>query len=480
MPTIVTSVPARLDRLPWSRWHWMVVFALGVTWVLDGLEVTLVGAIGRVLQEPETLGLSATQVGLSATAYLSGAIVGSLLFGWLTDRLGRKRLFLVTLGVYLAATALTAASWDFPSFVCFRFATGMGIGGEGAAMSSAIDELVPARVRGFVALTLSGSYWIGAAMGGAMTAVVLSPRLLGHALGWRFAFALGALLGIAILLVRRLLPESPRWLLVHGRLDEAERVVEMIEARVLGPGHVAPTLPTIAITVRPRTRLSEVVHTLVVRYRGRTLYGLTLMVAQAFFYNAIFFTYSLILGAFYGVPAERIGWYVIPFAAGNFLGPLVLGRLFDSVGRRPMIAATYATSAILLALTGWLFQRGVLDATTQTLLWSVIFFIASAAASSAYLTVSEVFPVEIRALAIAVFYAVGTGVGGLLAPTVFGALIETGDRSSVFHGYVFGAVLMLAAAIVAARWGVRAERRSLEEIAAPLSSAPHDDLPAPS
>jgi len=488
VPTVVTNIPARLDRLPWARWHWRVVIALGVTWILDGLEVTLVGSIGRVLEEPATLGLTSTEVGLSATAYLLGAIGGAIGFGWLTDRLGRKKLFLVTLGVYLASTALTAASWSFASFAFFRLLTGAGIGGEGAAMSSAIDELLPARVRGFVALTLNGSYWIGAALGALVSAVVLSPHMLGHALGWRFAFALGALLGFGILLVRRYLPESPRWLLVHGRADEAEAVTRMIERDVLGARADEWPAPerTLRIVARPRIGLGEIARTLLRDYRGRTLYGLALMVSQAFFYNAIFFTYSLILGAFYGVPAERIGYYVLPFAAGNFLGPLLLGRLFDSVGRRPMIAGTYAASAILLAATGWLFQRGALDALTQTMLWSAIFFIASAAASSAYLTVSEVFPLEIRALCIALFYAVGTGVGGLLAPTIFGALIETGDRRSVYYGYLFGAALMLAASLVAWRWGVSAERRSLEDVAAPLSSAPeiprrvdHDDARPP-
>jgi MFS family permease len=470
--SVVSDIPSRLDRLPFSRWHWLVVISLGITWVLDGLEVTIVGSLGRVLQEPDTLGLSSAQVGFSATIYLAGAIVGALFFGHLTDRLGRKKLFLVTLGLYLGATACTALSWSFTSFVVFRFATGMGIGGESSAMNSAIDELLPARVRGWADLAINGTYWIGAALGAIASVVLLSPHVLGHALGWRVAFGLGALLGFSILLVRRNLPESPRWLLVHGRVDEAEQVVRAIEARVeaetgrpLPPAH-----GTLRIELRPHVTFREIAHTLVVRYRSRTVLGLTLMISQAFFYNAIFFTYALILGEFYHVPAEHIGWYVLPFSVGNFLGPLLIGRLFDSVGRRPMIAITYFVSAVLLALTGWLFDRGVLTATTQTLMWSVIFFIASAAASSAYLTVSEVFPLEIRALAIAVFYAVGTAVGGLAAPSVFGVLIGSGSRRSVFGGYLFGAALMMVAALVAWRWGVKAERRSLEEIAAPLSA----------
>ena len=471
--TIETDIPARLDRLPWSRWHWLVVAALGITWILDGLEVTIVGALGSVLQEPETLSLTARDVGLSATAYIAGAISGALFFGHLTDRLGRKKLFLVTLGVYLGATALTACSWSFASFACFRALTGVGIGGECAAMNSAIDELLPARVRGFADIALNGTYWVGAAMGALASAVLLNPHVVGHRLGWRIAFGLGALLGASILLVRRLLPESPRWLLIHGRPEEAETVVRQIEATVMRQDGLA-SLPevqrTLRITVKPHTSVGDVLRVLAGRYWRRTLLGLGLMVSQAFFYNAIFFTYALILGTFYGVKPEHIGYYIVPFAVGNFLGPLTIGRLFDTVGRRPMIAGTYALSALLLLGTGWLFAAGVLSAVTQTLLWSVIFFIASAAASSAYLTVSEVFPLEIRAMAIAVFYAVGTGVGGLVAPTIFGALIETKSRVAVFHGYAFGALLMLGGAAIAWWLGVAAERRSLEDIALPLSA----------
>jgi MFS family permease len=470
---VVTDVPARLDRLPWSRWHWLVIVALGVTWILDGLEVTMVGSLGSVLQEPGALGLSATQVGWSATAYLAGAIVGALVFGYLTDRLGRKKLFLWTLGLYLTATALTSLSWSFASFAFFRALTGMGIGGESAAMNSAIDELLPARVRGHADLAINGSYWLGAALGAITSVVLLSPSVLGHALGWRACFGLGASLGFAILLVRRHLPESPRWLLVHGRVDEAEAVVRSIEARVAAEkGPLPPAEGTLRIRVASRVRRhAGLLRTLLGRYRTRAALGLTLMVSQAFFYNAIFFTYALILGTFYGVPGEHIGWYVLPFSVGNFLGPFLMGRLFDSVGRRPMIVVTYSTSALLLLLTGWLFARGVLNARTQTMLWSLIFFIASAAASSAYLTVSEVFPLEIRAQAIAIFYASGTAAGGLLAPALFGKLIASGSRDSVFAGYGLGAILMLVAAGVAFRWGVPAERRSLEEIAAPLSEA---------
>jgi MFS family permease len=474
MEVIETDIPARLDRLPWSRWHWLVVVALGITWILDGLEVTIVGSLGSVLQEPGTLGLSARDVGYSATAYIAGAIVGALFFGRLTDRLGRKKLFLVTLGVYLGATALTAASWSFASFAFFRALTGFGIGGECAAMNSAIDELLPARVRGFCDIALNGSYWIGAALGALASAVLLDPRVVGHQLGWRIAFGLGAVLGGSILIVRRLLPESPRWLLVHGRVDEAEAVVRSVEATVMrhhGLAALPPARGQLRIRVCPHTSIGDVLRILAGPYRRRTALGLGLMISQAFFYNAIFFTYALILATFYDVPAEHIGYYIVPFAVGNFLGPLTIGRLFDSVGRRRMIAITYAVSALLLLGTGWLFERGLLTATSQTIAWSVIFFVASAAASSAYLTVSEVFPLEIRAMAIAVFYAVGTGVGGLLAPALFGALIETKSRASVFAGYSLGALLMLGGAAVAWIYGVDAERRSLEEIALPLSVA---------
>jgi MFS family permease len=471
--TVTTTIPARLDRLPWSRWHWLVVFSLGVTWILDGLEVTVVGSLGSVLQEPAALGLTGTQVGFSATAYLAGAITGALVFGDLTDRLGRKRLFLITLGVYLLATALTAVSWSFGSFVAFRALTGVGIGGECAAMNSAIDELLPARVRGWADLAINGSYWVGAALGAAASAVLLDPRVLGHALGWRVAFGLGALLGISILLVRRYLPESPRWLLVHGRVAEAETIVDGIERYVqhsTGVAVLPPATRALRIAVMERVRYREVARTLGRTYLRRTLLGLSLMVSQAFFYNAIFFTYALVLSTFYGVPPERVGWYGVPFAVGNFFGPLLLGRLFDSVGRRPMIIVTYTISALLLAGTGWLFAHDLLTAWEQTALWSLIFFVASTAASAAYLTVSEVFPLEIRAIAIALFYAVGTAVGGLLAPSLFGAMIESRRRQALFHGYLFDALLMLGAAAATWRWGVRAERRSLEEVAAPLSS----------
>src|SRR5262245_3799110 len=468
-----TDIPARLDRLPWSRFHWLVVVALGVTWALDGLEVTIVGALGSVLQEPGTLGLSATEVGLSGTVYIAGAMIGALLFGHLTDRYGRKRLFLITLSLYVLATSATAFSIDFTTFAVCRLLTGMGIGGEYAAINSAIDELIPARTRGFTALAINGSFWLGTALGAVLSAALLDPRVLGHELGWRAAFGLGAVLALAIMLVRRYVPESPRWLMIRGRHDRAHAIVSEIEARC-AMRDPATALPRIPIAPRGHVGFATIARVILGRYRTRALLGLSLMIAQAFFYNAIFFTYSLTLTNFYGVPPERIGGYLLPFALGNFLGPLLLGRLFDVIGRRPMIAFTYAASGVLLLGTGVAFARGALDAQTHTWMWSISFFFASAAASSAYLTVSEVFPLELRAMAIALFYAVGTGVGGLVGPVLFGALIESGSRHELFLGYALGSALMLVGALVALVFGVAAERRPLEEIARPLSCAETD------
>ncbi len=464
---IPTDVPERLDRLPWSRWHVRLVVALGITWVLDGLEVTLVGSVAGVLSEPGTLHLDAAQIGFAASAYLLGAITGALVFGRLTDALGRKRLFLVTLAVYVAATLLTAVSWGFASFALFRAVTGAGIGGEYAAINSAIDELVPARIRGRVDLAINGTYWAGAALGAASTLLLLDPRWLPPALGWRASFALGGILGVSILLVRRHVPESPRWLLLHGRPREAHHIVERIEREVAGAlGHaLPPTAGARPYQVKGAADLRTIARVLLRHHLRRTVLGLSLMIAQAFAYNAVFFTYALVLGRFYGVPSDRVGLYVLPFAAGNLLGPLVLGRLFDTVGRRPMIALSYAVSGALLAGTGYAFAHGWLTATSQTALWCAVFFVASAAASSAYLTVSELFPVELRGLAIAIFFAVGTAAGGLVAPALFGILIETGSRTQVLKGYLVGGALMVGAACVAAALGVPAEGKSLEAIA---------------
>jgi len=469
-PTISTDIPARLDRLPWSRFHTLVVVALGVTWILDGLEVTLAGSVSGALKESPSLRFTNTEIGIAGAAYLAGAVFGALFFGWLTDRLGRKKLFTITLLVYLAATAATAFSWSFASFIVFRFFTGMGIGGEYTAINSTIQELVPARVRGWVDLVINGSFWVGAALGAVGAIILLEPGLLAPDLGWRLAFFIGAALGLIILVLRQWIPESPRWLISHGRADEAAAIVAAIEARA-GVTY-SPTENLTVTTLRPRavTPLGEVFQALFIRNRSRALVGLALMSAQAFFYNAIFFTYALVLTDFYQVPSQAIGWFILPFAAGNVLGPLLLGRLFDTLGRRIMIAFTYAMSGLLLTATGYLFWQDLLTAAQLTACWSVVFFFASAAASSAYLTVGETFPVEMRALAIAAFYAVGTGMGGIAGPWLFGILIDTGSRGSVFLGYLLGAALMLAAAVIAALFAVRAERRSLEDVARPLNA----------
>jgi len=468
---VETDIPARLDRLPWGRFHTRVVVALGVTWILDGLEVTLAGALSGALKQSPVLQLSNAEIGLAASAYLIGAVLGALFFGWLTDRLGRKKLFFITLSVYLIATGATAFSWDFASFALFRFLTGAGIGGEYTAINSTIQELVPARVRGWTDLVINGSFWVGAAMGAGGSIVLLDPAVIDPEIGWRLAFFIGAVLALIIFVIRLWIPESPRWLMTHGRVEEAERIVEEIE-RGLRPERwpsVPIDLPRVRLRTRRSTPLIEVAWALVHHQRRRSLVGFALMASQAFFYNAIFFTYALILTDFYGIRADHVGWYLLPFAVGNFLGPVLLGRLFDTLGRRIMIAFTYAVSGVLLAATGWLFAADLISAETQTVCWMVIFFFASAAASSAYLTVSETFPLEIRALSIACFYAIGTGVGGVIGPWLFGVLIDTGSRVSVFGGYLLGAVLMVAAAGVQWRWGVAAERKPLEAVARPLA-----------
>jgi len=468
---IETSIPFRLDRLRWSGFHTRVVLALGITWILDGLEVTLAGALSGALKQSPVLRFSNFEVGISNSFYLLGAVLGALGFGWLTDRIGRRKLFFVTLALYLTATAATALSWGVISYALFRFLTGAGIGGEYTAINSTIQELVPARYRGWTDLVINGSFWIGAAIGAVAAIVLLDPHRLGPDLGWRLAYLTGAGLGLVVLVMRMWIPESPRWLMVHGQPERARAIVADIERAVTGraPDPAAQALPKIRLRMRDHTPLREVAHTLFSLYRRRALVGLVLMVAQAFFYNAIFFTFALVLSDFYGIAADRIGWYILPFAAGNFAGPLLLGRLFDTLGRRAMITLTYGVSGVLLALSGYLFSIGVLSAQTQTVAWMVIFFFASPAASAAYLTVSETFPLEVRALAIALFYAVGTGIGGVAGPALFGALVDTGSRDSVFAGYLLGAALMVAAAAIAWRYGIAAERRPLESVARPLA-----------
>ncbi len=472
---IESYVPARLDRMPWSSWHWLIVVSLGATWILDGLEVTLAGAVGGILTRRETLGLTDTEVGASATCYLAGAVLGALLFGYGTDRFGRKKLFFITVAVYLIGTALSAFSWNFWSYAVFRAITGAGIGGEYAAINSAIDELIPARVRGRVDLIINGSYWVGAAIGAAATLVLLDARYIPIWLGWRCAFAIGATLGLIVIFFRRWIPESPRWLMIHGRNVEAEEIVAEVERKILGANAAGITdpgykeMPT-RIRTRTHTPWREIWDAIVHEHRRRSFLGFVLMSTQAFFYNAIFFTYALVLMRFYSVPEQNVGGYLLPFALGNVLGPLLLGHLFDTIGRKRMITLTYGLAGILLALTGWLFHAGVLTAQTQTLAWTIIFFVASAAASSAYLTVSEIFPLEIRAMAIAIFYAIGTLAGGVGAPVLFAWIIGTGSITALFLGYLVAAALMIFGAAIEAWIGVPAERRSLEHVAAPLSS----------
>jgi MFS family permease len=468
---VETDVPSRLDRLQWGRFHWLVIAALGITWVLDGLEVTLVGAISGALKSSPTLHLSEAQIGAAASAYLAGAVLGAVVFGWLTDALGRRRLFFVTLGLYLLATAASAFAHTFTTFALFRLLTGAGIGGEYTAINSAIQELIPARYRGRTDLAINGSFWLGALLGSLVTTVLLAPGRLPPDLGWRCAFGLGAVLGLIVLVFRGSLPESPRWLVTHGRLSEAERVVREIEAHSTRAAFSAGEAPRLRLrTRRHAVSPADLVAALLRLYPRRAVLGLVLMSAQAFFYNAIFFTYALVLDRFYAVPPDRVGLYLLPFSISNFAGPLALGWLFDHWGRRQMITTTYAASGLALAVTAACFDGGLFTATTLTVAFALVFFWASPAASAAYLTVSESFPLEVRALAIAVFYALGTALGGVAAPWIFGQLIGTGRPSAIAAGYLFGASLMLVAAVTEWRLGIPAERQPLESIARPLSS----------
>jgi MFS family permease len=466
---VETMIPRKLDRLPWSRWHWRVVIGLGITWILDGFEVTLVGSLASVLTKQDTLHLSTQQASSAGTWYLLGAVAGAIGFGYLTDRLGRKKLFMVTLAVYLVFTVASALAWNFWSFAIFRILAGAGIGGEYSAINSAIDELIPARVRGRVDLAINGSWWIGTA-----AAAFMSYEFLNHireTISWRLGFGIGAILALGILAVRKSIPESPRWLLTHGRADEAERIVNQIEAEVQKEHPVLPEPEGDPIAVQQLDRLnfSKIARYVVKNYPGRGVLGLALMSGQAFLYNSIFFTYTLVLSQFYGISAERAPLFLIPFSIGNILGPLLLGPLFDTIGRKAMITSTYISSGVLLLIAGQLFVHDVLSATTMTIAWCVIFFFASAGASSAYLTVSELFPLEARAMAIALFYAVGTSIAAL-SPTLFGALIATKSKTNVNYGYELGAGLMIAAGIIAFFLAVPAERRSLEDIAKPFTA----------
>jgi MFS family permease len=470
---VKSQIPFRLDRLPWSAWHWTVVLGLGITWVLDGLEVTIVGNIAPTLKSSAGLGLSDVQFTGAASGYLVGAAAGALFFGYLTDKLGRKKLFLVTLGWYVALTAATAFSWNAESFLIFRILTGFGLGGEYAAINSAIDELIPARRRGVVDLAINGTWWLGTILASLGSIVLLNPRLVDQHYGWRFAFGLGIVLAVAMLFVRRNVPESPRWLLTHGRANEAEAIADEIEARVVRGGAALPPLATsasISIDPQHRVTLGSVARTMLLRYPQRTFVALMLMCTQAFIYNAFTFTQGLILGTYFQVPDSAIPYYYLPFAIGNLAGPLLLGHFFDAIGRKTMIAGTYILSGALLYGTGLLFAHHQLTATTVTLCWMIVFFFASAGASAAYLTASEIFPLETRAFAIAIVYAVGTLVGGAYAPAFFGGLIATKSVPSIVYGYSVAAAIMLAGGLAEALFGVAAERKTLEEIALPLSA----------
>jgi MFS family permease len=473
--TVTTNIPARLDRLPWSRWHWTIVIGLGTVWILDGLEVTVVGNIASRLSEPGSgLSISSGQVtGIAAALYVAGACLGALFWGRLTDKWGRKKLFMITLAVYLAATALTAVSFDSWWFFLFRFLTGFGIGGEYAAINSAIDELIPAQYRGRVDLMINGSFWLGAVGGSLLSIVALNTDIFAKDVGWRLTFALGAVLAFVILLVRRHVPESPRWLLIHGQDEEAERIVSSIEKRVEAErGGESLPRPEGELTIHQRSSVTflEIARTVFSDYRRRSILGFSLFIGQAFLYNAITFGFGAILTTFFDVPTGDTGYYFAVIAIGNFCGPLLLGKLFDTVGRRVMISSTYLLSGLLLFGTAWLFDQGSLSASTLTACWCAVLFFASAGASSAYLTVSEVFPMETRAMSIAFFYALGTAAGGISGPLLFADLTSTGKVGDTVLAFQIGAGLMCAAGLVAAFLAVRAERRSLEDIAKPLTS----------
>ena len=472
--TIRTKVPFRLDRLPWSRFHWRIVIGLGTVWVLDGLEVTIVGTVASRLTSPGSgISISSGQVGLAGAAYVAGACLGALLFGYLTDRFGRKRLFMITLGLYIICTAATGLSFTWWYFMMFRFLTGMGIGGEYASINSAIDELIPARARGTIDLSINGSYWAGSIAGSALALVLLDEALFPADVGWRLAFGMGVVLGLLVLLVRRNVPESPRWLFLHGREEEAERLVDAIERDVAERtgAELTPVRRSLEVKPRERTPLSEIAATATRRYPTRSVLALALFVGQAFIYNGITFNIGTLLGTFFGVASGAVPLFTIVYGASNLAGPLSIGRLFDTVGRRPMISSTYLGSAGLGALLAVLFlSKGTLNAWTFMALLLATFFLASAGASAAYLTVSEIFPMEMRALAIALFYAIGTALGGILGPLLFAGFIASGNRHLVALGFFIGAGVMAIGGIAELLFGVKAEQAELEDIAAPMTA----------
>jgi MFS family permease len=471
--TVETDIPQRLDRLPWSAWHTRIIVALGTSWLLDGLEVTLVGSLSGILESNSGLHLTDPQVTGAATTYLAGAVLGALILGYLTDRLGRRKLFLVTLATYSLATVASAFSWNVFSFSIFRFFTGIGIGGEYAAINSAVDELIPGKLRGTVDLIVNGTFWLGATVGSLAAMFLLSGHLPQNT-GWRYAFGIGGTLGIGVLILRLFVPESPRWLMLRGHEEDAGRVVSDIESKVSHgkPDQLpAPEGEKLKITVRDHTPFKEIFRNMAGENRSRSILGLVLMVAQAFFFNAVFFSYGLVVKKFFHVSDRDLPMHLLPFALASFLGPLTLGRLFDKIGRKPMITACYGLAGLLLAGVVFPFAHGSIEAKGMGICFSVIFFVASSAASAAYLTVSEIFPLEIRAFAIAIFYALGTLIGGVGAPLLFGFLIATHSRVNVALGYALGAALMIGGAVCEHFIGVEAAGKSLESVSKPLQSA---------
>ncbi len=463
-----TDIPARLDRLPWSRWHTRVTAALGITWLLDGLEGGIGGSLSGALKLHETLALTDAQLGLSSSFYLAGNVVGALTFGYLADRFGRRKLFFWTLLLYVTATALSGLSWSLASFTLCRFLTGAGIGGEYAAITSAVDELIPARLRGRVDLIINSTFWLGVMLGSLVSVAFLSPALFGVVRGWRVAFLAGLPIAAVVLAMRRHLPESPRWLLSHNRVPEAEAILSGIETDV---AHQTGPLPdahgTATIRFTEPGSLLQVLRLFTGPYRARALLCLGIMVAQSFFYNSVFFSITLILLRFYGVTAARVGYLFLPIAFTNFLGPALLGHLFDTVGRRAMMAITFSGAGLTLFASSLLFLHAQLTMPTQVALWSLCFFFAAAAAGSAYLTTSELFPQSIRATAIAFFYGFGTLFGGVAGPFVFGYLLNAGHREPLFWGFTAAALVMVTAGIAQAVWGVAAERQPLESLLLP-------------
>lgn len=470
---IESDVPQRMDRLPWSRWHARIIIALGTSWILDGLEVTLVGSLSGVLGSKDGLSLTDQQITAAATVYLAGAVCGALFFGHLTDRLGRKRLFLVTLATYSLATMGSAFSSSLMVFAFFRFFTGLGIGGEYAAINSAVDELIPGKIRGTVDLIVNATFWIGASIGSLAALFLLSAYGPPQWLGWRLAFGIGGALGLGVLILRLAVPESPRWLMLRGREVQADAIVEDIESKVRSTAGELPAVegPKLRLRTRDHTPLKEIFQHMLGEGRSRSILGLVLMAGQAFFFNAVFFTFGLMAKKYFHVDDPNLPLQLLPFAIGSFMGPIILGPLFDKVGRKTMITLTYGISGLLLVVVALLFGGGFIGLTALKVFFSVIFFVASSAASAAYLTVSEIFPLEIRAFAIAIFYALGTLIGGVGAPLLLGVLIAGGSRIEVAAGYMLGAVLMLAGAVCEYFIGVEAAGKSLESVSRPLQSA---------